>query len=325
METKETLNRIVLEALKEKKIDRATCMQIIKDINQDKVKQDIAVIGMSGLYAKADSLEAYWENLKGKVEGITSLPPNRKKLVGMDLPMAMGYLDNIEQFDAPFFNMTEEEATAINPIQRILLEKTWEALEDAGYAPNAIKGTSTGVYIGYESGYQETYKSSKSSLMSPDITTEFGTMPAMTASRISYFFDLKGPSMLIDSVCSSGAMSVHMAATAINQKECKMAIVGGVNVINLQGQRGMQHVETTVGKIAVFDKTATGILWGEGCGIVILKSLDEALKDGDHIHAVIKGTAINNDGKSSELTSPNFKTQAQVIQKAWEKNPHVHG
>lgn len=315
MESKEVVNKVVLEALKDGRLDKETCYLILKELNQKKTQDDIAIIGMSGKYAKADNLEQYWSNLLEGVEAIGAFPESREKLLGRKIWLKAGFIEGIDLFDPDFFEMTEEEARETSPTHRIFLEKTWEALEDAGYTTTALKDIVTGVYVGLDSTHQISYENKEET---NNKINEFGSATALLASRVSYFLNIKGPSMMIDSMCSSGAIAVHLACAAIREKECQMAIAGGINILDI-AQTRMQHINSQDSKVAVFDKNASGMVWGEGCGVVILKSLNEALKDGDQIYAVIKGSEVNNDGKTSELTSPNFKTQALAIRRAWEK------
>lgn len=315
----------------------------INDINQV-VHKDIAIIGIAGRYSKADNLEQFWELLKSGESTIRKYPAARMEdlrnvfknpfvtefLLGNTIAPELidksvahcGYMNEIDKFDAEFFGIVPKEATYMDPNQRIALEVAWEAIENAGYGGDRLRGTKTGVYIGRDDTNYSYYKlcSKRDSLQ---LT---GSWEGMVASRITYFLDLKGPSMIIDTACSAGMVSVHTAAKDLMLGECDVAIAGGINIcstgeIKAEYKNGatLSNVESGDNTIRTFDARATGTVWGEGAGIVILKPLQQALKDGDYIQAVIKASAINNDGMTNSLTAPSAKTQEQVILDAWKK------
>lgn len=302
----------------------------------------IAIIGMAGRFPQADSAEAFWQQLRDGLNCIVDYPKNRQQdieailknpyyleyltgnavtLKNLDQVFApAGYMQEVDKFDAAFFGIPPNEATYMDPNQRLALEVAWEAMEDAGYGGETLFGTDTGVYLGREGTNVAFYRfNSKKDPM--QLT---GSWESIIASRISYLFDLRGPSMLVDTACSSSLVSVHLACKAILSGECALALAGGVNLVHgelkadLQGGMNMSSVESADNVIRTFDANANGTVWGEGVAMVLLKPLAQALADGDHIHAVIDGSAINNDGASNALTAPNAETQEAVIVKAWQ-------
>lgn len=306
--------------------------------------EEVAIVGMAGRFPMADNAEQFWQLLRNGVNCIRPLPEQRRKdfehvlqnpsyaefLIGAPVPphevphahARAGYLEEIDKFDAAFFGIPPLEATYMDPHQRLALELAWETMEDAGYGGRRLYGSNTGIYIGKEGTNHSLYR--YTSVGNPMKLT--GSWESILASRISYLFNFRGPCMLIDTACSSGLVSIHMAAQAIMNGECDQAIAGGMNAsttgefnTRYQGSMAMDAVESKDGVIRTFDARANGTVWGEGIGMVMLKPLARALADRDHIHAVIKGSAINNDGASNGLTAPNAESQEQVIVKAWQK------
>lgn len=306
--------------------------------------QEIAIIGMAGRFPMANNAEQFWQLLRNGVNCIRPLPEPRRKdfehvlrnpsytefLIGApippdDVPFAhanAGYLEEVDKFDTAFFGIPPVEAMFMDPHQRLALELAWETMEDAGYGGRTLYGTNTGIYIGKEGTNHSLYR--YTTVGNPMKLT--GSWESILASRISYLFNFRGPCMVIDTACSSGLVSVHMAAQAIMNGDCDQAIAGGMNAsitgefnTRYQGSMAMDAVESKDGTIRTFDARANGTVWGEGVALVMLKPLAKALADGDHIHAIIKGSAINNDGASNGLTAPNADAQTQVIIKAWQK------
>ncbi|MCG7495638.1 SDR family NAD(P)-dependent oxidoreductase [Vibrio sp. Of7-15] len=308
---------------------------------------EIAVIGMAGRFPKAENAEKFWQLLSDGINCIDEFPIERQKdgehilrnpyymeyLIGeaikpedmAEVYAKAGYLDETDKFDTAFFGIPPSEATYMDPNQRLTLEVAWEAMEDAGYGGETLFGSNTGVYIGKEGTNFSLYRYNTKK----DPMQLTGSWESIIGSRISYLFNFRGPCMLVDTACSASLVSVHMAAKAILSGECDTALAGGVNIIpgefkpRYQGGMSMDSVESEDSVIRTFDASANGTVWGEGVAMVMLKSLKQAVKDGDHIHAVIKGSAINNDGASNGLTAPNAEAQEDVIVKAWD-NAGVH-
>ncbi|WP_160670946.1 non-ribosomal peptide synthetase [Clostridium sp. C8-1-8] len=309
----------------------------ISNISRD----GIAVIGIACKLPGAQDIDEYWRNLEEGNQCISQFPENRKKdteimfsnsvmnfLAGKSIPeeeqekdySVGGYLKEIDKFDAGFFRISPKESQYMDPYQRMILETSWESIEDAGYSSDDIYGTRTGVFIGRDYTPVSIYKY----LAKPDPMNLTGSWTGIMASRISYIFNLKGPSMVVDTACSSGLVSIHKACESLYLKECDMAIAGGINLNStplksVSEAFDMVIVESKDGKLRPFDKSASGTIWGEGVCTVLLKPLAKAIEDGDNIHAVIKGSAINNDGASNGITAPNAEAQEDVILRAWKQ------
>lgn len=293
--------------------------------------KDIAIIGISGQMSMADNVDAYWENILDKVECVREFPEDRKKdaerylkfkgLAAEEIKFYnASFLERIDDFDPKTFHLTPKEAKLMDPNQRLFLKHTWNAIEDAGYNVNELKGQRIGVYSGISDFESETYfdilSNVDQSLIELGVS---GNFKAIIPSRISYLFDFKGPSMVVDTACSSSLVAIHLACQALRNKDCDSAIVGSVRVHLFPLITGYRlGFESTDGRTKAFDDSATGTGVGEGAIAVMLKPLYKARADGDHIYAVIKGTAINQDGNSIGITAPNADAQADVIERAWK-------
>ncbi|TCP55916.1 polyketide synthase PksN [Tumebacillus sp. BK434] len=341
------VKKYILSQVANQQLSKEEAKQLLLDLAAAEVviEKDIAIVGMAGRFPKAADAEAFWQVLRSGENCIREFPAERVKdsahvmsnpsfsefILGNAIPpedvgnihAKAGYLDEIDKFDAAFFGIPPTEAAYMDPQHRMVLEVAWEAMEDAGYGGESLIGSKTGVYIGKDNTNYSYYR--QSAEKHPMLLT--GTWESLLASRISHLFDFKAPCMLIDTACSAGLISVHLAAQALTAGDCDVAIAGGVNLsINgemkpkyLEGGANMGGVESGDSKIRTFDARADGTVWGEGVGLVVLKTLKQALADGDHIRAVIKGSAINNDGASSSITAPKAETQEAVIVDAWTK------
>lgn len=293
--------------------------------------KDIAIIGMALNFPMAKSVDEFWNNIKSGKDCIREYPDNRKadalayvKLLGLEKNMSFaegGYLDEVDKFDYSFFRLSPKEASYMDPNQRMFLQTVWNAIEDSGYGNGGLSGSKTGVFVGFSKGtfdYDRIISESDPILVSNFIV---GNLPSIIPGRIAYLLDLKGPTVTVDTACSSSLVAVHMACQAIKNGECDMAIAGGVkiNLLPLQkkGQGGI-GIESTDCRARPFDDNSDGTGWGEGVAAVILKPLEKALEDRDNIYAIIKGSAINQDGSSAGITAPNSLAQAEVIVNAWE-------
>ncbi|MEJ8302652.1 SDR family NAD(P)-dependent oxidoreductase [Saccharibacillus sacchari] len=296
----------------------------------DKLNRDIAIVGMSGKFPGADNLEEFWENLKNGHCAINEVPrerwlveefydPDPKKLDKTSSKWG-GFLRNIDQFDAKFFNISGKEADLTDPQQRIFLETCWNALEDAGYATEDISNKKCGVFVGTSGGDYLNKMQEDGTVMEPQAF--WGNSLSVLAARISYFLNLKGPSLSIDTACSSSLVAIHLGCQSILSGESEMAIAGGIFIsltpafIILSSNAGML---SPTGQCKTFDDGADGFVPGEGAGAIILKSLDAAVRDNDHIYGVIKGSAINQDGKTNGLTAPSTLSQTQVELSAYRQ------
>ncbi|NET60101.1 MAG: AMP-binding protein, partial [Symploca sp. SIO2E6] len=280
----------------------------------------IAIIGIGCRLPGAKNPQAFWQLLCNGVDAITEVPANRwhgglnqDKDTQQLIPQWGGFLEQVDQFDPQFFGITPREAQSMDPQQRLLLEVSWEALENAGIAPEKLAGSEAGVFIGI-SNYDY------SRLQFPnDPYSGTGNALSIAANRLSYLLDLRGPSWSVDTACSSSLVAVHQATQSLQRGECQLALAGGVNLMLSPelsitfAQAGMMAAD---GRCKTFSADADGYVRGEGCGIVVLKRLSDALRDGDNILAQIKGTAVNQDGRSNGLTAPNGPAQQAVIRQA---------
>ncbi|MGV0103588.1 hypothetical protein NSTCB13_02201 [Nostoc sp. DSM 114160] len=286
--------------------------------------EPIAIIGIGCRFpGGVNSPEQLWLLCKNGGDAIAEVPSDRwdvdayydPDLSSYDKTNTRwgGFLANIDRFDPGFFGISTSEAATIDPQQRLLLEVSWEALENAGYDPLQLAGSETGVFVGIATC--DYYKAMTA------IPTRAGTGIAnsMAANRLSYFLDARGPSVTIDTACSSSLVAIHTACQSLRHQESNLALVGGVNIMLLPevnitfSQAGMMSSD---GRCKSFDATADGYVRGEGCGVVILKRLSDAVKDGDRILALLRGTAVNHNGRSVGLTAPNGLAQQAVIRQA---------
>ncbi|HKT52101.1 MAG TPA: beta-ketoacyl synthase N-terminal-like domain-containing protein, partial [Candidatus Angelobacter sp.] len=282
--------------------------------------RDIAIIGMACRFPGAASVEQFWQNLSHGIDSITELSQEELSALPERFVQdpgfvnAGGYLDNIEFFDAAFFGLNPAEATAMDPQQRLLLDCAWEALESAGYVP---RGQRIGLFAGAgESHYRELLRNDTS------LTRNLGELQVMIATgkdhiapRLSYLLDLRGPSVPVNTACSTSLVAVHMACQSLINDECEMALAGGVSLAPRSGYLFEENsILSPDGRCRAFDAEARGTVPGSGAGLILLKPLDAALADGDYIHAVIKGSAINNDGTVKVgYTAPSVEGQRRVI------------
>ncbi|PSB57478.1 hybrid non-ribosomal peptide synthetase/type I polyketide synthase, partial [Chamaesiphon polymorphus] len=290
-------------------------------------ESDIAIIGMAGRFPQAPNLAAFWELLSRGGNAITEVPAQRWQNAdwyAANPTTALqtssrwgGFVEGIDRFDPLFFQISPREAALIDPQQRLFLEVAWEALEDAGYAAERLAQQPIGVFVGCSNnGY---YRRIESSLEASDYGAGIGNQNAIIANRLSFLLNLRGPSMLVDTMCSSSLVAVHLACQSIRQGDCSGAIVGGVNLqLSPQYYAGMSRMKmhSPDGKCQTFDAAANGIVLGEGAGAILLKPLAQAVADGDRIYAVLKGSAINHDGHTNGLTAPNPRSQAELIDRA---------
>jgi len=289
----------------------------------------IAIIGLGCRFPGASDATAFWQLLRDGVDAITEVPEARWDINALynsepATPGKMstrwgGFLDQVDQFDPHFFAIAPREAERIDPQQRLLLEVAWEALENAGQAPDQLAGSQTGVFIGISSSDYSRLQFEDCDRI--DAYTGTGNALSIAANRLSYVLDLRGPSLAVDTACSSSLVAVHLAGQSLQNKECNLALAGGVNLIlspELTITFSQARMMATDGRCKTFSADADGYVRGEGCGVVLLKRLSDALRDGDNILAVIKGSAINQDGRSNGITAPNGPSQQAVIRQALE-------
>jgi acyl transferase domain-containing protein/acyl carrier protein/NADP-dependent 3-hydroxy acid dehydrogenase YdfG len=292
----------------------------------------IAVVGLACRFpGGVASAQQYLQFLQGSGDGVIPTPEDRWSLdlfhdsdpdaAGRTDVQRGGYLQqDILDFEPSFFGISPREAGTLDPQQRLLLEVTWEAFEDAGQRAEALAGSRTGVFIG---GFTLDNMIARFTDMDA-IDNHVATSSSMTllSNRISYTFDLRGPSMTLDTACSSSLVATHMACQAIARGECEMAVAGGVNVMllpNYQIVMSKGHFLASDGRSKTFEADADGYGRGEGAGVVVLKRLDRAIEDGDVIHAVIRGTGVNQDGATQGIPMPNGDAQASLSAEVCEQ------
>jgi acyl transferase domain-containing protein/acyl carrier protein len=279
--------------------------------------EPVAIVGMGCRFPGGISdPEGFWDLLSEGRNAISDFPFNRPRTEGADLKG--GFLDDVQGFDANFFGISPREAVTMDPQQRLVLEVAWEALEHAGIPPDKIAGSQTGVYVGVTTHdyLQMQVQGDRSEI---DSYFGTGTSPSLLSGRVSYFLGLHGPSITVDTACSSSLVTVHLACQALRAGECNLALAGGVNLL-LSPELTVYFSKIAAlapdGQCKAFDASADGFVRSEGCGIVVLKRLSDALAGGDEILALIRGTAVNQDGRSNGLTAPNLAAQEAVIRKA---------
>lgn len=281
----------------------------------------IAIVGMGCRFpGKVNTPEELWQFLSTSGDGIIKVPEDRWNDRALDEPLiAGGFLENIKGFDASFFNISPREAEQMDPQQRLLLEVCHESLEHSGIPSEQIRGSNTGVFIGacFDDYSQRNIRSGNPDLI--NIHSVLGNNRSIAAGRIAYGFDLKGPVIQLDTTCSSSLVAIHLAAQSLQNGESDLALAGGVNLMLSEeatiSLRKLMALSSD-GQCRTFDEYADGYSRGEGCGIVVLKRLSDAISNGDKVWAVIEGSAINHDGASNGLTAPNGKAQAKVISQA---------
>ncbi len=293
-------------------------------------REPLAVVGIACRFpGGADTPDAFWQLLVDGVDAITVVPPDRwdaQKVFDPD-PQAPGkttmrwggFLESVDGFDADFFGISPREADRMDPQQRLLLETAWEAIEAGGRSVDALRGQGVGVFVGAHSMSADYYVRQLANPRTIDIYTSTGAAHSILANRLSYLLDLRGPSLVVDTACSSSLVAVHLAAQSLRNRECDFAIAAGINL--------MLTPETTIafsklqiaaadGRCKTFDASADGAVRGEGCGVLVVRRLADAVKDGDPILAVIRGTAMNQDGATNGLTAPSGLAQEAVVRSA---------
>ncbi|MGD1807095.1 type I polyketide synthase [Dapis sp. BLCC M126] len=294
-------------------------------------KEPIAVVGMGCRFpGGANNPDAFWELLRRGMDAAIEVPPERWNVdsyyhpdpgtIGKMYVRQSNFLhEEIDKFDADFFGIAPKEAVSMDPQQRLLLEVSWEALENAGIAPNKQTGSCNGVFIGINNSDYMQLQMNSSNGNSLGAYFFTGNTPSVAAGRLSYYLGWQGPTMAVDTACSSSLVATHLACQSLRAGECNLAIAGGVNlIISPQGNLVLSQMRalSTDGRCKTFDAAADGYGRGEGCGVVVLKRLSDAISDNDNILAVIRGSAVNHDGRSGGLTVPNGLAQQKVIRAA---------
>ncbi|MDQ0846321.1 SDR family NAD(P)-dependent oxidoreductase [Streptomyces sp. V1I6] len=286
----------------------------------------IAVIGLGcRLPAGIDGPDVFWKHLLDGSDLVGHVPDRRWRDFATGPTASLlehttrrgAFLDDVDAFDADYFGITPREAEVMDPQQRLLLEVGCEALDNAGSPANTLQGSNTGVFVGLSSLEYGHLTTADPARLTPWTST--GAAGSIAANRLSYLFDLHGPSLTVDTACSSSLVAVHQACQSLRNGECDMALAGGVNVLLSPAvtasfqQAGALAAD---GRCKPFDAAADGITRGEGCGVVVLKRLADARRDGDRILAVVKGSAVNSDGRSAGLMAPNPAAQEALLRRA---------
>ena len=291
--------------------------------------EPIAIVGLGCRFpGAADTADAYWRLLENGVDAVTEVPTDRWRpeayveidpVAAAEMPVQHGgFLRRIDEFDPYFFGISPREAIWMDPQQRLVLEVAWEALESAAVAPSALRGTQTGVFLGITAGdYGFHAMQAGRSRMGVHIVS--GITPNAAAGRVAYFLGLHGPCMAIDTACSSSLTAIHVACQSLRTGESNLALAGGVHALVRPEHFVTFHkwgMTAPDGRCKTFDASADGFIRAEGCGVLVLKRMRDALADGDRILAVIRGSSVNQDGASGGLTVPNGLAQQAVIRQA---------
>ncbi len=290
-------------------------------------EMQVAIIGIGCRFPGADGPEQFWSLLAEGRDAIEEVPRDRWDVASFYDPRPFtpgrmntrwgGFLKGIDQFDPPFFGISPREAASMDPQQRLLMEVSWEALEDAGLTRSRIARAPVGVFLGISGSEYGALQLTRPDLI--DAYWSTGSALSVAANRLSYFYDLRGPSVAVDTACSSSLVAVHLAVQSLRQGECSLAIAGGVNLIltpTITVNFSMGGGTSPDGRCKAFDRSANGMVRSEGVGLVILKPLERALADGDPIYAIIRGSAVNQDGASNGIAAPNREAQEDVLRAA---------
>ena len=284
----------------------------------------VAVIGMAcRLPGGIDSPDLLWEALLRGDDLVTEVPAERwdadeyfdpeRGVPGRSISRWGAFLDDVGGFDAAFFGLDEDKAAAMDPQHRLLLETSWEAIEQAGIAPSSLAGTSTGVYLGLS------HDDYTSITLDADAYGFTETAACMASGRVAYHLNVNGPALTFDTACSSGLLAVHMACRSLDGRESDLALAGGVMVMGEPRKNAWasaQGMLSPTGRCRAFDEAADGFVRSEGCAVVLLKRLPDALRDGDRILAVVRGTAANSDGRTRNIATPSADAQVAACRAA---------
>ncbi len=293
-------------------------------------KPPIAITGIGCRFpGGADGPVAFWKLLCDGTDAITGIPADRWNeetfydpvpgRTGKSIARWGGFLDSIDRFDAGFFGISPREAAFMDPQQRLLLHAAWEALDDGGEVPDPVHGSRTGVFVGASHTDYATLQDSPSDHHAMGVWTATGESLSITANRLSFCLNLRGPSLAVDTACSSSLVAVHLACMSLWNEECPVALAGGVNVIILPSpyiKFSRNSMLSPDGRCRAFDAGANGFVRAEGVGLIVLKPLPAALADGNPIYAVIRGTAVNQDGRTSGITVPGARAQTELVRDA---------
>ncbi|MCX5423757.1 thioester reductase domain-containing protein [Streptomyces sp. NBC_00078] len=316
---------LLRRALVELKTARAEAAEARKALTEP-----IAVVGVGCRFPGAGTgVEGFWDLLTGGRSAIREIPADRwdadayfdadPDAPGRTYARHGGFVDGVREFDAGLFGIPPREAAQVDPQHRLVLEVAWEALEHAGIAPDSLRGSRTGVFVGMGGSDYERLTAAAGDVAGLDGYTATGGAQNFAANRVSYVLGLEGPSMVVDTACSSSLVALHLACQALRAGECERALVGGVNLLLSPGTTvtlSKARMLSPEGQCKTFDASADGYVRGEGCGVVVLRPLADAVRDGQEVLAVVSGSAVNQDGRSSGLTVPRGSAQQDVIRRA---------
>ncbi|SOD99155.1 SDR family NAD(P)-dependent oxidoreductase [Spirosoma fluviale] len=297
---------------------------------EDGAAEPIAIVGLSGKFPYASDVQAFWNMLSQGKSGVTLVPANRWDYQDVfDSEMSTegktnskwgGFVENIDRFDAAFFNISPMEATLMDPQQRLCLEESWKALENAGYDEDSLQQKKVGIFIGMRPGdYQNALSQND---VSPSAYTLMGNDLAILSARLAYYLNLKGPAITVDTACSSSLVAVHMAIQSIRAGDCEMALAGGVHLMttpNLHITSAKMNMLSPDGQCKTFANSADGFVPGEGVGVVVLKKLRNAQLDGDQISGIILGSSLNQDGRTNGITAPSGSAQTDLQTQVYQR------
>ena len=295
-----------------------------------KAHDPIAIVGMGCRFPGASNLDDFWRVVSEGTDTSSEIPDERWPAdlfydPDWDAPGKMAtkwgcFVDGVDQFDPVFFGITPREASRMDPQQRLLLEVAWEAIEHAGISAGSLANSSSGVFVGIgQTDYGKIPAQYDNFLDYLDAHVGTGNALSIAANRLSYILNLKGPSVSVDTACSSALVAIHLAVRSLCERECDTALAGAVNVILTPDAMiclSKARMLSATGTCRPFDADANGYVRGEGCGVVVLKRLVDAVAQGDRVLGVLLGTAMNHDGRTSGITAPNGDSQRRVIQAA---------
>lgn len=302
---------------------------IAEKVAEERTLDGIAIVGLSGRFPGANDAEQFWQNLAAGVDSVIDIPSDRWEIeavfdrrpgvAGKTYCRRGGLLRDVDRFDPLFFKISPQEAEVMDPQQRLFLQEAWKAFEDAGYADTALSGRQCAIFVGAGQG---DYFRHIDPVASPGAQFGVGNVVSILAARLAYFLNLKGPAVAVETACSSSLVAVHLACQSLWSGECELALAGGVSLMTTP----QMHIVTSQtrmlspdGRCKTFDDGADGFVPGEGVGAIVLKRLADAVRDGDRIHAVIRGSGINQDGRTTGITSPSVMAQAALQQEVYRR------
>ncbi len=326
-DNKKDLMRFLIEQVKAGSLPKDKAVEFLKVVDgvkpEQAANQDIAIVGMACRFPEADNKEQFWNNLAQGKNSIRPFPEKRREQLTSieddDIELFHGgFLSSVEEFDNDFFNIPPAIAKHMDPYHRLFLQTLIETIEDAGYNRTDLQGKNVGIYAGNDHTHR-LFSNYLNFIEDKDFNSITGSWTAVFASRLAYLLNLQGPALVIDTSCSSGLVAMDYAIKGLQAGDCESALVGAANLFFAPGKGIVGDVENDDFMVRTFDDKASGTVWGEGVASFLLKTVEQAEKDGDAIYGIIKGIAVNNDGASNGITAPNARAQQDVLLKAWKK------